>query len=56
MFRSTGSAEGGGGGDEDLWVWDSRSKMRTVGLVGLRICGRRWVVGGLLFVGLLEDL
>jgi hypothetical protein len=30
------------------------AKRGSVGLVGLRICGRRWVVVGLLFVGLLE--
>uniref|UniRef100_A0A2N9I1Y5 NECAP PHear domain-containing protein n=1 Tax=Fagus sylvatica TaxID=28930 RepID=A0A2N9I1Y5_FAGSY len=55
-----------GRGSTRSWVWDLRSETRicgfgirgakrgSVGLVGLRICGRRWVVVGLLFVGLRE--
>ena len=65
VFQSTGSAEGGGGGDRSRLIsvlraedrgWALKARVRgfgirgakqgSVGLVGLRICGRRWVVRG----------
>uniref|UniRef100_A0A2N9FDP5 Transmembrane protein n=1 Tax=Fagus sylvatica TaxID=28930 RepID=A0A2N9FDP5_FAGSY len=46
VFRSTGSAEGGGGGDEDLWVWDSRKQNEDCGFGVLFPAGNGLFCGG----------